>query len=146
MNLEFDRASVTSVNSDGTIESVNYGKTQAELKADHENGKCDFSCGYCYADACDYMTAANSIRSTECPDCKFKFNFKPHDTGYTNHTLVRIAGTEINMVYLDDMNREYIVCPNCKSMEHQFSAEARELDYNETSWYSGKSKQYETKG
>jgi predicted RNA-binding Zn-ribbon protein involved in translation (DUF1610 family) len=40
--------------------------------------------------------------------------------------LWRQSGTGKNMVYRGDMNREYAMCPRCGTVEHQFSAEARD--------------------
>ena len=74
--------------------------------------------------------------NTTCPDCKFSFEFKPHEIYYENHTLHRKIGTSKNMLYSKQMNREYIICPICNALEHQFSAEARNLDETCTEWYS----------
>jgi uncharacterized protein with PIN domain len=77
---------------------------------------------------------------TTCPDCKFEFEFNPHEIYYEHSTLKRKAGTAKNMFYSERMNREYVVCPSCNIVEHQFSAEARELDDEYSIWYSTNTK------
>jgi hypothetical protein len=58
MNEIDDRVCITEYDSNGVVVSINYGKTQSELRKDHEMGKCDAFCAICYADACDF--AANN--------------------------------------------------------------------------------------
>jgi len=60
MNEIDDCVCITEYDSNGVVISVNYGKTQVELRKDHADGKCDAFCAICYADACEFL--ANQMK------------------------------------------------------------------------------------
>lgn len=62
-----------------------------------------------------------------CHHCGHVFEIVRHQTKIENNRLVRVDGTATNMIYMATMNREYAKCPSCKAVEHQFSAEARDM-------------------
>lgn len=63
-----------------------------------------------------------------CPKCNEHCLAQRHDKEYHLHKLVIVMGTGRFMVYKGDMNREYVMCPKCGMVEHQFSAEARDQE------------------
>lgn len=54
-NVIDDRLSIAKYDADGNVEYVVYGKTQAELLKDHEEGVCDMWCNHCYNTACEWI-------------------------------------------------------------------------------------------
>lgn len=62
----------------------------------------------------------------ECATCHHTFIIERHASLIIDGQRLLVCGTGKHMVYKGDMNREYAMCPKCTTVEHQFSAEARD--------------------
>lgn len=74
--------------------------------------------------------SAPEVLVVNCENCNAPFEICRHKRSYIQipggTQLVLVCGTGKNMVYKGSMNREYAMCPECGTVEHQFSAEARD--------------------
>lgn len=63
-----------------------------------------------------------------CRPCGHTFDIVRHEKVIVGNRLHIITGTGKNMAYRGDMNREYAHCPKCGLLEHQYSAEERDMN------------------
>lgn len=49
---------------DGSIVERYLGPSEEQLKYEHDEGRCDVFCGYCYHEAAKYLAANNIIRQS----------------------------------------------------------------------------------
>lgn len=66
------------------------------------------------------------INTHTCDNCGHLFEIVRLDGVYEVHRRMIIPGTGKNMVYNGAMDRDYALCPACGTVEHQWSAEARD--------------------
>lgn len=62
----------------------------------------------------------------KCANCSHEFEIQRPERSYLKNQLVILTGTGKNMAYVSHMNRDYALCPKCGTLEHQYSAEARD--------------------
>ena len=57
-----DRLCIEVFDADGNMVTRQYGPNSKELKQAHDDRKCDLWCGYCYEEACAYLTSQEPVQ------------------------------------------------------------------------------------